>query len=159
MKQNSPAVQHGFTLVEMMIVTAILAILAVIALPSYERYIERGDATEAKAEILKVQSILTQERLRNPNSNTLTASGIRSRIAVTGASQIQLSKNVSAKYQLGVAGSDDSPILTLTPRSNNRTLGVRVDLFSNALICADATTTKASAVDSAKCKATATGLN
>ena len=78
MKQNSPAVQHGFTLVEMMIVTAILAILAVIALPSYERYIERGDATEAKAEILKVQSILTQERLRNPNSNTLTASGIRS---------------------------------------------------------------------------------
>ena len=116
MKKNSHAVQHGFTLVEMMIVTAILAILAVIALPSYERYIERGDATEAKAEILKVQSILTQERLRNPNSNTLTASGIRNRIAVTGASQIQLSKNVSAKYQLGVAGSDDSPILTLTPR-------------------------------------------
>lgn len=160
MKLNSPAVQHGFTLVEMMIVTAILAILAVIALPSYERYIERGDATEAKAEILKVQSILTQERLRNPNSLDLaTASGIRNRIAVTGASQIQLSKNVSAKYQLGVAGSDDSPILTLTPRSNNRTLGVRVDLFSNAFICADSAATQATAVASAKCKATATGLN
>ena len=48
MKSNTPIIQRGFTLVEMMIVVAIVAILAVIALPSYERYIERGDATEAK---------------------------------------------------------------------------------------------------------------
>ena len=162
MKSNTPIIQRGFTLVEMMIVVAIVAILAVIALPSYERYIERGDATEAKAEILKVQSILTQERLRNPAHTLSTASGIRTRIAASGASQITLSNNVAEKYELGVGGSDDAPVLTLTPRAqyaSSRTLGARVDLFSNAFICADSTATRATTVDSTKCKATATGLN
>ena len=42
--------QLGFTLVEMMIAVAILAILSVIAIPSYNRYIERGYQSQAHAE-------------------------------------------------------------------------------------------------------------
>ena len=50
--------QLGFTLVEMMIAIAILAILSVIAIPSYNRYIERGyqSILLLKTRWLKIQS-------------------------------------------------------------------------------------------------------
>jgi type IV pilus assembly protein PilE len=36
----------GFTLIELLIVVVIVAILAAIAIPSYQRYIQRGDIVE-----------------------------------------------------------------------------------------------------------------
>ena len=44
---------QGFTLIEVMIVVAIVAILAAIALPSYNEYIRRGHRAEARAALLQ----------------------------------------------------------------------------------------------------------
>lgn len=46
--------QHkGFTLIELMIVVAVIGILSAIALPSYNEYIRRGHRAEARAGLLQ----------------------------------------------------------------------------------------------------------
>ncbi len=44
---------QGFTLIEVMIVVAIIGILAAIAYPSYAEYIRRGHRAEARAALLQ----------------------------------------------------------------------------------------------------------
>jgi type IV pilus assembly protein PilE len=60
---------YGFTLIELMIVTAIIGILAVIAYPSFQQVIIRSDRADARRALLDVQ--LAQERFKSTNSDVL----------------------------------------------------------------------------------------
>lgn len=48
-----PRLEQGFTLIELMIVVAVIAILSAIALPSYNAYVERSHRANARAALLQ----------------------------------------------------------------------------------------------------------
>lgn len=57
----------GFTIIELMIVVMVLAILAAIAIPSYQQYMMRGKITEATANLSDVR--LRLEKFYADNRN------------------------------------------------------------------------------------------
>lgn len=63
----------GFTLIELMIVVAIVGILASIAYPSYQRYIEESRRSDARASLLQLAQFM--ERHYTANGTYLLADG------------------------------------------------------------------------------------
>jgi type IV pilus assembly protein PilA len=58
--------QKGFTLIELMIVVAIIGILAAIAIPAYSDYTARSQASEAFVMLDGIKSTISSEMGQNP---------------------------------------------------------------------------------------------
>jgi type IV pilus assembly protein PilE len=70
--------RNGFTLIEVMITVVIIAILASIAIPSYQRYVIRAKRSAAQAQMMDIANRQQQFLLANrsyADKTTLAASG------------------------------------------------------------------------------------
>jgi type IV pilus assembly protein PilE len=67
---------EGFTLIEMMVVCAIVAILAAIAVPAYTKYIQRGDLVEGTQALAQYRVQMEQYYNDNGNYGTGTGCGV-----------------------------------------------------------------------------------
>lgn len=86
-------VQQGFTLIELMIVVAIIGILAAIAIPAYQDYVARAKASAAYADISAGKTAFEMNVVNDQPTNTVAAIGLA---GSTGNCEQITSANVAA---------------------------------------------------------------
>ena len=117
------AIQKGFTLIELMIVIAIIGILAVVALPAYQDYTARAQVSEALTLAEGQKSAVTEYRSdRGAWPTTNTEAGVASSISGKYVASVEVGADgiITATMKATDVNNDiKGKTLILVPTDNN----------------------------------------
>ena len=98
--------QGGFTLIELMIVIAIIGVLAAIAYPSYQGYIERTNRADMMTEMQQIASRIESNKINYKRYDRIPLSSILSGTLASDGS-VSFPSSGNALYTVTVTSDDD----------------------------------------------------